>query len=346
MPSSGVKPLVSVVLPVHNGEPFVSEAINSVLRQSMRDFELIAIDDGSTDHSREILEGYAGRDSRVRVVGREQQGLVATLNQGIDLAQGQWIARMDADDIAVPDRFALQLAHLTQSGADLCGGAIECFGDSTILGQYPATHAACEVQLLFGIPMAHPTVMGRQACFASLRYSSDFTHAEDYDLWQRAWATGHSFTNTSALVLKYRKHARQVSQEKYRMQCDMSDTVRRRHWQALLPDIDAPATAEILSVISKGQGYSTLLVPLFHTLIERYADEAREVLSYNFYKLFCKLAATNRMAAFDWLACWKTAKGASVNRRAAVIAMLSLCSIRNDSPLFSFMKKFYAGRHM
>src|SRR5215207_3906792 len=105
-------PSISVIMPVYNTERFVAETTESVLGQTFRDFELIAIDDGSADRSREILETFAKRDPRVRVVSRANKGLVATLNEGLALATAPLVARMDADDLCDPRRFELQAKAL------------------------------------------------------------------------------------------------------------------------------------------------------------------------------------------------------------------------------------------
>jgi glycosyltransferase involved in cell wall biosynthesis len=119
-------PRVTVLLPVHDAERFLAEAVESVLAQSFRDFELLAIDDGSRDASAEILGDFARRDRRVRVVHRPHQGLIATLNDGLALARGELIARMDADDVALPRRLELQLARLDREPSLVCiGGAFE-----------------------------------------------------------------------------------------------------------------------------------------------------------------------------------------------------------------------------
>src|SRR6185369_4386478 len=123
-------PLISVVLPVYNGEKYLAEAIDSILGQTLTDFELIIIDDGSTDNSLAILKQYKQRDNRIRLIARENRNLATTLNDLIDLAQGEWVARMDQDDIALPHRFEKQLQWLEQTGADICGSSIRFFGTS------------------------------------------------------------------------------------------------------------------------------------------------------------------------------------------------------------------------
>src|SRR5579871_2870885 len=103
-------PAVSVLLPVYNGERFLAAAVRSVLEQTFSDFELIAIDDGSTDGSRAILEDFARRDARVRVISRPNSGIVGALNDALAQARGEFAARMDADDLCLSGRFAAQVA--------------------------------------------------------------------------------------------------------------------------------------------------------------------------------------------------------------------------------------------
>jgi glycosyltransferase involved in cell wall biosynthesis len=121
-------PLVSVVLPVYNAQRYVAAALESVLGQSMSDLEVIAIDDGSSDGSLAEMERIAAADARVRLVSRPNRGLVATLNEGVAAAGGEWIARMDADDVSLPERFATQLDFMQSARVDVCGSAVANFG--------------------------------------------------------------------------------------------------------------------------------------------------------------------------------------------------------------------------
>lgn len=198
-------------MPVLNAELYLALAIDSLLAQTFQDFEIIAINDGSTDHSGEILNVYATIDSRIRVFHHSMKGLVVTLNAGIDLARGEWIARMDADDIAQSNRFKIQLEQLYHTNADFCGGTVKYFDEGRATWRYPQSNEECGVQLLFGVPLAHPAVIRRTAAFKALRYNTRFMHTEDYDLWQRAWVSGYQFTNLQDIVLNYRVHMRQVS---------------------------------------------------------------------------------------------------------------------------------------
>src|SRR5690348_17986778 len=112
---------VSVVMPCYNAAPWLEAALDSVLGQTHGDFELLAVDDGSTDATPRILAEAARRDGRVRVLGGgKNAGIVAALNQGLDQARGDYVARMDADDIALPTRFVRQIRFLEETGVDLC----------------------------------------------------------------------------------------------------------------------------------------------------------------------------------------------------------------------------------
>jgi glycosyltransferase involved in cell wall biosynthesis len=143
-------PRVTVLLPVHDAERYLAEAVESILAQSFGDFELLAIDDGSRDGSAAILDAYARRDARVRVVRRPHEGLIATLNEGLALARGELVARMDADDVALPQRLERQAERLDRDPGLLCiGGAFEVIDaglrpfDACVFRDHPAALCRC-----------------------------------------------------------------------------------------------------------------------------------------------------------------------------------------------------------
>ncbi|MEX0777515.1 MAG: glycosyltransferase [Phycisphaeraceae bacterium] len=212
------KPLISVVLPVYNGQRYLAAAVSSVLMQSMKDFELIVIDDGSTDGSLAILEGLARRDQRVRLVSRENRGLVATLNEGISLARAPFIARMDADDICLPQRLARQWAFLQANAAVVCVGGYYQLMDQR--GRHlttmtpPSDHAGLERELLAGhTPLCHPSAMMRaQAVRAVGGYDPAMMLAEDLDLWLRLGEIGRLAVLPEP-VIRYRLHGESVSEK-------------------------------------------------------------------------------------------------------------------------------------
>ncbi|WP_126446641.1 glycosyltransferase family 2 protein [Sulfuricystis multivorans] len=334
-------PLVSVLMPVYNAERFVGQAIESILAQSFQDFEFIIIDDGSTDGTLAVLQRYAASDPRIRLISRENHGLVATLNEGIELAQGEWLARMDADDIALPNRLAHQLKCLAERGADFCGGAVQCFGAWRALWRYPKTHEGCQVRLLFDVPFAHPTVVGRRAAFSSLRYREDFDRAQDYDLWQRAWAAGYRLVNTDEVVLHYRVHDGQVSARHTSDQQRRADLVRRRQWAALFPELSEDGVGAIVTGMREGSGQTALLLPAFKTLLSRYEGEAREVLLFDAYRMFCRMAGNDPAAAKHWLHLTSVA-GAGRRmldyQRAAVLLLISTMQLRSTAFVYRALR--------
>src|SRR5258706_1545517 len=160
-------PLISVLLPVRDAAPYLDAALDSLSRQTLGDFEIIAIDDGSTDRSRDILARHAASDPRIEVHAQGAQGLIATLNRGLALARGTYLARMDADDIAWPERFAAQAAFLANhpSVALVCGAVqeIDAACRPGAIRREPTEPAAIRSLLPRRNCIAHPTRMERRA---------------------------------------------------------------------------------------------------------------------------------------------------------------------------------------
>jgi hypothetical protein len=209
-------PLISVVLPVYNAEKYVREAVESVLSQTFSNFELIVINDGSTDGSGDILRELAAKDQRIVLVDRPNRGLVSTLNEGIALARADLIARMDADDVALPERFAEQYRRMSESPTLGVIGSfislVDAEGKTIRQGVYPISERDVSEFLEAGCPFAHPTVlMRREAVLAAGGYRKAFSHAEDYDLWLRIHELGYGLFNLPKPLLKYRIHDTNVS---------------------------------------------------------------------------------------------------------------------------------------
>lgn len=253
------EPLISVVLPVYNAEKYVREAVESVLAQTFSNFELIVINDGSTDRSGSILRDLAAVDRRVVLVDRPNGGLVSALNEGIKLARAGLIARMDADDIVMPDRFAEQYRRMSDA-PEL--GAIGSFilivdADGAIIrqGDYPVSEGDVGSFLEVGCPFAHPTVMMRkEAVVAAGGYRKAFSHAEDYDLWLRIHELGYALGNIPKPLLKYRVHDTNVSLV-HREQQELATVIAKlchRMRVAKLPDPSQNITSigpELIEVI-------------------------------------------------------------------------------------------------
>lgn len=208
------EPKISVIMPAYNAEKYIKEAIDSILSQTFGDFEFIIIDDGSTDNTCAIIESYS--DSRIRFFRNEKNmGVAATLNRGLDLARGEYIARMDSDDISLPQRFEKQVAFMdSHPDIAVCGTAIECFGARHETRFFSENDAALKVDLLFGCCFAHPSVMLRTSVIRSnsFYYDTAFDKMEDYELWCRVSKVG-GLSSLHEILLKYRVHPGQVTQK-------------------------------------------------------------------------------------------------------------------------------------
>ncbi len=208
-------PTVSVVMCVYNAERYVAEAIDSILGQTMRDFEFIIVCDASTDGTEAILRRYSERDARIRVSIHPRQGIPAAANYGCQLARGTYIARMDADDIAFPDRLERQVTFLERNPeVGVLGGALEVIdeeGRVTHRRIPPLEDAEIRKLLLHECCIYQPAVMFRSDVFrASGGYRRAFVYAEDYDLWLRL-AERCRLANLPEPLVRYRVHLESVS---------------------------------------------------------------------------------------------------------------------------------------
>ncbi|HUD30142.1 MAG TPA: glycosyltransferase [Novosphingobium sp.] len=211
-------PAISVVMSVYNGERFLAPAIESVLAQDFADFEFLILDDGSTDGSAAIIRHYAETDSRIRPTLRENRGLVASLNEMIELARAPIVARMDADDICLPNRFSRQIAFLADHPDYGVVGTwtedIDAAGQPYHLSgkEHPETHEAFLLAIENGWPLlCHPAAMFRRDVVRSVGgYHGAFRHCEDYDLWLRL-AGVTRLASIPERLLRYRHYDSQVS---------------------------------------------------------------------------------------------------------------------------------------
>jgi glycosyltransferase involved in cell wall biosynthesis len=216
---------VSVILPVHDARAYLALALASLLEQSHRDIHVIAIDDGSTDGSSDILDAAANHDARVTVIRRENRGLVATLNEGLARADTDYIARMDADDIAYPNRLAEQLrAFELDPALGLLGtNFTTLFTATRIAPAAPPQLRGPGERGIFGrfcTSLRHPTVMVRRTRIGAedLHYDPAYIHAEDFDLFRRVARTS-AIAETAAPHLAYRIHGGSVSAKRLKQMC-------------------------------------------------------------------------------------------------------------------------------
>lgn len=294
-------PLISVCMPVYNAEPYVAEAVESILNQTLGDFEFLIVDDGSTDGSLRILEGYAARDPRIHLTSRPNTGYLVALHEMLAIARGEFLARMDADDIALPERFARQVQYLRSCPEVLALGTrilvIDPEGDPIEEQCYVQTHedidrSHLEPSLSMGI--CHPSVMVRTETLRRVGgYRPDYYMAEDSDLWLRLAEIGR-LANLPDVLLKYRQHPQSISQarraEQFAVLARLRADARRRRGLPPAPTAEPVISAEtpdeperwrLLGWTALNSGYSATA--------RKYARRvlARRPLSLDSWRLFC-----------------------------------------------------------
>jgi glycosyltransferase involved in cell wall biosynthesis len=259
------KPKVSVIMPVYNGENYLHEAITSILSQSFTDFEFVIIDDGSDDRSWEIMQSI--HDSRIRLERNEiNMGLIATLNRGIKLAKGEYIARMDCDDVSLPTRLKMQAMFLdTNQDIGMVGTDFEMIAsDGTPWNppkffDVPTEPNFVEWNLYFSCCVCHASIMVRKTVYSGLGgYKDDFIHAEDYDLFLRA-VSCTKIANLPDVMYKVRKHRGNVSEMYKKKQKDNADIAVQ---QALYRTIGKNISIDIVRVFRN----SSIILDLEHAI--------------------------------------------------------------------------------
>jgi glycosyltransferase involved in cell wall biosynthesis len=241
-------PVVSVLMPVYQVERWVADAVESILAQTLRELELLVVDDGSRDATGAICARIAARDPRVVLLREPHAGIVAALNRGLALARGRYLARMDGDDVALPGRLEAQLRHLEAHPEVVAlGSAIELIdpeGVPLATVVRPTTHEEIERELLRGHgSITHPSVVMRtHAVRAVGGYRPEFEYVEDQDLFLRLSERGR-LANLEAPLLRQRQHMGSVCktrqpEQRIRLRRLVEDTHARRGL-ALPEDIDA-----------------------------------------------------------------------------------------------------------
>jgi glycosyltransferase involved in cell wall biosynthesis len=238
-------PKISIVMPVWNGERYLQEAVDSILRQTFTDFELLAIDDGSTDATAAMLRAYADKDSRVRVHRLNHAGIVVALNHGLASAQGGWIARQDADDISLPHRLQTQWRAVQgKPGTVLCHSDVEFIGENagkTGRARLPRSRSLVALRLCYQCPIVHTTVLFHKAsALEAGGYLPDERHAEDFSLWGRLLERG-DFIGLPERLMKFRLHSLSVSQQNLAVQRALARQIGMAHCRRFMQLGDADA---------------------------------------------------------------------------------------------------------
>lgn len=234
---------VSVVMPVFNSELFLTEAIESVLVQSFRDFELVIVNDGSTDSTQKILNGF--EDKRITIINNEiNLGLIYSLNRGISESNSEYIIRMDSDDISVSDRFEILVKYMDENPeVGACSSFFEFGINSNRVIKYPLSHEEIYLNFLNSCPFGHaPAILRRTVLVENnLNYDSDFIHSEDSNLWIRMLNVT-CFANIPDMLYQVRLHPNSVTQ-KYPEQVNSSfQKSRNIHFANICTRLNEPVT--------------------------------------------------------------------------------------------------------
>jgi hypothetical protein len=271
-------PRVSVVMPVHNGMPYLPLAIDSILAQSFDDFEFIIIDDASTDATAEVLADYAHRDRRIRILTNARNlGISGAINVGLEAARGELVARMDADDIALPDRFGRQVAFLDAHPDHVVVGTscsfIDAAGRVTNRDFNRRAIEDWELQWIahFWAPLVHPTAMFRGAAVRQrgLRFDSRFLGAQDMDFFARMLNAGKGFVLREPL-LRYRRHGGNVTSVLFAEQKHESCDIALHHLLARYPELQPhaePVTSLVGMLHRQGLAAGRTLAPVVDTML-------------------------------------------------------------------------------
>ncbi len=287
------QPLVSVILPVYNGEKYIAEALNSIVNQSYKNLEILVINDGSTDHTESIIKSIA--DQRIRLINNiENKGLVFSLNKGIELSSGKYIARMDADDIAMSERIELQLQKF-EGNKDLiiCGTGINFFGSLNFKRPTIKNFLITLIDSHF----AHPSVMIEKSLLikSNLKYDTNVKlYFEDYVLWNEILKYHNyrlnCFENIDISLLNYRTHESQFSLTTKAKANPSIIYYRRKFTQDFFKfynlsiDFEQKSAFEILKNVEKNKE------AIFNTLNKHYpSNDVSEFYYYLIHKLLMSL---------------------------------------------------------
>lgn len=270
-----MSPLVSILMPVFKTAPYLREAMDSMLAQTFKDFELIVLNDCSPDNAEEILDAYD--DPRiVRYKGEKNVGLSNVLNVGIGMARGKYIARMDSDDISLPQRLQVQVDYLEKHpDVDLVSVGMRLFGAKEGTWIREINPEKVKIEAMFHSPVLHASSVWRKDAFEKqgLRFRQEMVPAEDYDLWTRAMLKGLKLVNLPEVLYEYRIHEAQATVQTDKTAAK-SREVQMAYLQEALPS---------LSDRNREAFPKRLLLVFFANLLDGFFD--KKLLAKRLYKM-------------------------------------------------------------
>jgi glycosyltransferase involved in cell wall biosynthesis len=334
-----MSPLISVIMPVYNGENFLHPAIKSILEQSYQNLELIIIDDSKHNECKKIAEGFS--DPRVRYLKGSGEGIVSALNYGVFQAQGAYIARMDADDISLPERLSVQLRYLQESDRQFCGSWMSLFGKANRIARYPESQDDIMFFILITCPFAHPTVFGEAEIFKKNPYNTNCDTSEDFELWARLAQQGIKMGNIAAPLLKYRAHSSQISALKEKKITSDSQFVSKQFAKEYLPKNQFDALGHL--GFGMKQHYSKLeIVQLVELLSEIAKDKAITRVSFSMILpvFWRKIVPMNPLVFWDYLKAVKKFDMKFWSLETLNICIQSFLCLKKNSAIFQKLRVF------
>lgn len=325
-----MNPLVTVLMSVYNGQKYIGEALDSILQQTYKNIEIIVFNDASSDGSAAIIEGFAEKDARIVFVNNlDNCGLTKNLQRGVIMATGKYIARMDADDIAMPERISTQVDYLeSHPEIDILGTSYIPFVDNeygTEVKQITGHEDIC-CELLLQFTLVHPTVMMRRERLIenNLNYDPEFRYSQDFDLWERA-SRKLTLENLNIPLLKLRgDHPGKISTRLKKPQKECSDRVRRRQLEKLCVNLSENEEAVFHAFGSHALEMTFAEMQTLDEVLMKIVKANRVASIYNQEKLEKRAAELFR---WNCLACYE------VDRAAAVYYYKSHMRILDKIPL-------------
>jgi glycosyltransferase involved in cell wall biosynthesis len=295
--------LVSVLMPAFNSEMYIAEAIESILNQTYSNIELLIFDDGSTDNTRAVIEGY--QDLRIiRMLSDQNYGVVRALNEMIDRASGQYIALMDADDIADPTRIEKQLKSIERGDCDICGSAQWVLDESTQQvkkSKDKFTDADLRSLLAVYCCLCNSAMMGKAEIFKQFKYDTSILTSEDYYLWVQMAAAGYRFLNLKERLITYRRYPAQTSSihlEKFKV---TTIEVQKKYLELLrIPGNFYPRQLPFLLRIKDGIGLLCALNQRFKAISLKANLEIYARFQYRRNGAYTPLTRLERLVAGLW----------------------------------------------
>lgn len=263
---------ISILLPVYNAGSFLNDTLMSLIQQNFDDFEIICIDDCSTDNSYEILEKFKKNypDKVVLLKNEKNLGIVGTLNKGFEKARGKYIARMDADDISHPQRLKKQFSYMEKHPEiGICGCQVYKFGATNRKVYLPRSSEDVKATLLFNCCLIHPSVVMRTEVIKknNIRYSTDFEYAEDFEFWTRAMEFCE-IANLKERLLKYRVHSKSISSSRFSRQKELEKNIIKKQMKKYFSQLSNEET----DLISGFEQLNLTNVPKLHSACQKILD--------------------------------------------------------------------------